>query len=173
MPRHPAAHAPETVKAACALVLGWLAGRDLSAAEIRLRLRRRGCPDDVIQGAIDHLRGTRAIDDERVAMSRARVESNLRGRGRQRVLLRLRSIGIDAQTARKAVDAVFEEVDQQALLERALARRLRGAAAQVKTATEYRRLYDALVRQGFSPADVRKALDARRAPSSEFWVDED
>ncbi len=164
-------HAPSTVQAACALALGWLAGRDLSAAEIRLRLRRAGCPDTVIHGAIEHLQFTRAIDDERVALSRARVESALRGRGRERVLLRLRSIGIDADVARRAVDSVFQDVDQAALLQRALGRRLKQPGV-IRTPAEYRRLHDALIRQGFPPADVRKALDERRAKGSDVWTDE-
>ncbi len=171
MSGRPSHHAPSTVQAACALALGWLAGRDLSAAEIRLRLRRSGCSDDVIHRAIEHLQFTRAIDDDRVALSHARVESSVRGRGRDRVLLRLRSIGIDAETARRAVDSVFQDVDQAALLERALARRLKQPGV-IRTPAEYRRLHDALIRQGFSHADVRKALDARRAKGSEFWVAE-
>ncbi len=170
---HPSSsRAPASVQAACALVLGWLAGRDLTAAEIDVRLRRRGCPPDVVHRAIEHLRFTRAIDAERVAMSRARVEARLRGRGRARVLMRLRSIGIDDATARKAVDAAFEEIDQSAMLERALARRLKGAAELVRTPGEYRRVYDALVRQGFPPADVRRALDRRRSTSADFPEDE-
>ena len=173
MSGRPSQHAPSTVQSACALALGWLAGRDLSAAEIQLRLRRRGCTDAISRRAIEHLRFTGAIDDERVALIRARVESALRGRGRERVLLRLRSIGIDAETAKRAVDAVFQEVDEEASLERALARRLKKPDALVRTPSEYRRLYDALVRQGFPPSDVRKVLDRRRVKSSEFWVEED
>jgi SOS response regulatory protein OraA/RecX len=173
MTHRPSSRPPASVQSACALALGWLAGRDLSAAEIQLRLRRRGCPDDVVHRAIEHLRFTHAIDDERVAMSRARVESALRGRGRDRVLLRLRSIGIDAETARRAVETVFREVDEDALLERALDRRLKGAGALLRTPADYRRLFAALVRQGFPPADVRRALDRRRAPSADFAVDEE
>jgi len=172
MSGRPSPHAPSSVQAACALALAWLAGRDLSAAEIQLRLRRRGCPADIIHRAIEHLRFTHAIDDERVALSRARVESSQRGRGRERVLLRLRSIGIDAETARRAVDAVFQDVEEDALLERALARRLKTPDGLVRTPADYRRLHDALVRQGFAPADVRKALDRRRAKSSAFWAAE-
>jgi SOS response regulatory protein OraA/RecX len=165
-------HPPATVQAACALAMGWLAGRDLSAAEIRRRLHRQGCPDDVIKRAIEYLKGMRAIDDERVAMSRARIESASRGRGRARVLLRLRSIGIDAETARKAVDAVFEEVDETGLLDRALERRLKGVEGIIRTPAEFRRVYDALLRQGFPPSDVRRALD-RRMRHPGLWHDVD
>jgi SOS response regulatory protein OraA/RecX len=79
---------------------------------------------------------------------------------------------IRRETARRAVDAVFQDVEEDALLERALARRLKTPDGLVRTPAEYRRLHDALVRQGFAPADVRKALDRRRAKSSEFWAAE-
>jgi len=164
---------PTTVQAACALALAWLAGRDLSAAEIQLRLRQRGCPDNIAHGAVEHLRLTGAIDDERVAMSRARIESALRGRGRERVLLRLRSSGIDPETAKKAVDAVFRDIDQDALLERALARRLKPPGALIRTPAEYRSLFAALVRQGFAPAAIRRLLDARRARTPDLWPADD
>lgn len=173
MPDRPSHHhAPGTVQAACALALGWLAGRDLSAAEIRQRLHRQGCPDDIIKRAIEYLKGTRAIDDERVAVSRARLESASRGRGRERVLLRLRSIGIDAETARKAVDTVFAEVDEAGLLHRALDRRLKGVEGIIRTPAEFKRVYDALLRQGFPPSDVRRALNTRVKPSG-LWHDDE
>lgn len=158
-----------SVKAACALALGWLAGRDLSAAEIRQRLRRRDCPPEIAEQAIEQLRSSQAIDDERVAMSRARVEAGSRGRGRQRVLLRLRSIGIDNETAARAVNAVFGDIDEADLLERALARRLKATDGRIHSLSEYRRLHDALARQGFQPGEIRRALDRRKIESSDFW----
>jgi len=165
-------HPPVTVQAACALAMGWLANRDLSAAEVRQRLHHQGCPDDVTRRAIEYLKGTHAIDDERVALSRARVEAGSRRRGRDRVLLRLRSIGIDDETARRAVDAVFAEVDEAGLLDRALERRLKGVEDIIRTPSEFRRVYAALVRQGFPPSEVKRALDAR-AKQSGSWHEED
>jgi SOS response regulatory protein OraA/RecX len=161
-----------TVKSACILALRWLAGRDLTSAELTVRLRRRGCPGPVVAEALAHLRGTGAVNDERVAISRARIEAASRGRGRERVLLRLRSIGVDTETARRAIDAVFGELDETTLLERAVARRLKGPGMVLRTPSEYRRVYAALIRQGFPPADIRKVLDARRAAAADFDVDE-
>jgi SOS response regulatory protein OraA/RecX len=71
------------------------------------------------------------------------------------------------------VDTVFRDVDQSALLERALARRLKGPGALIRTPAEYRRIYAALLRQGFPPADVRKALDRCRSKSAEFRIEEE
>ncbi|MGE5362189.1 MAG: regulatory protein RecX [Bacteroidales bacterium] len=161
-----------TARGACTLALRWLAGRDLTSAELTLRLRRRGCPDDVIAEALARLRHTGAVNDERVAISRARIEASSRGRGRDRVLLRLRSIGIDAATARHAVDVVFADVDESTLLDRAVKRRLKAAGGALRTPADYRRLMSALVRQGFSPGDVRRALAPLRRGADEAEAEE-
>jgi hypothetical protein len=79
-------------------------------------------------------------------------------------------MGIDPETAREAVDGVFHEVDEGMLLERALARRLRGGAV-VASAAEYRRLYQYLLRQGFSGFSVRNRL--RLLAKRGFWVPDD
>jgi SOS response regulatory protein OraA/RecX len=56
------------------------------------------------------------------------------------------------------VAEVFEAVDERALLERALARRLRTPG--IRDAAHFRRLAQQLVRQGFSPSLVIAALKA-------------
>ena len=54
------------------------------------------------------------------------MESAIKHRGRARVIQKIRQAGIDGDTAEDAVREVFEEVDESALLDRALERRLRG-----------------------------------------------
>jgi hypothetical protein len=53
-------------------------------------------------------------------------------------------------------------VDESALLDRAVARRLKAAGGTLRSPADYRRVLAALVRQGFSPADVRRALVPHR-----------
>jgi regulatory protein len=134
-----------------------LAGRDLSASQIRERLRRRGYPARDIEAAIDRLRRDRVLDDGRVAAARARA-SIARGRGRLRALREIEALGIDRQAARAAVDAAFAECDEMALGARARARRRRGRGRGPPHA---RRLHQALLRQGFPPEQVRAALRVR------------
>ena len=62
---------------------------------------------------------------------------------------------------REAVDEVFGDLDESALLARALARRLRGPARRIRDAGPLPPPLPHLVRQGFPPVAVIAALKAR------------
>jgi regulatory protein len=141
--------------------LAMLARRELSEAQLRERLARRDHAAEAVEAALVRLRETGAVDDRRVALGAARTEAQVKSRGRARVLRRLQSLGIPADVAAAAVDEVFRSLDEAALLDRALARRLRGPSAQIRDAAHFRRLHQQLIRQGFSPSAITAALRAR------------
>jgi regulatory protein len=147
-----------------ALIL--LGRRELSEAQVRARLARRGFAETPIDEAVSRLKAARALDDQRVARAAARLESAVRLRGRRRTLQKVRALGISEEDARAAVDAVFQEVDEDALLERALARRLRGTSAADLDRAGVRRVAAALIRQGFSTDAVLARLRRKGAPDS-------
>ena len=137
-----------------------LARRELSQAQIRQRLLRRH-PAELVDEAIARLREERAIDDTRVAEAIARTQTAVRGRGRQRVRIEIERSGIDKATARRAVDDVFDGLDDDALLAAALSRRLR-PGGQIADERQFRRLYRYLVAEGFDPDRVVAALRRRK-----------
>ena len=151
----------DPVRAAYAAGLAMLARRELSEAQVRERLRRKGHEPDAADAAVDRLKSVRAVDDRRVAVSAARTEAQVRSRGRGYVLRRLQFIGIAADVAEDAVNEVFGSIDESALLDRALGRRLRGPNARIRDAAHFRRLLQQLVRQGFPASKVIAALKAR------------
>jgi SOS response regulatory protein OraA/RecX len=69
--------------------------------------------------------------------------------------------GIAPAIARQVVDAAFDALDDEALLEEALTRRLRGAAT-IAGERELARLFRYLVAQGFEPERVLAALKKRK-----------
>jgi regulatory protein len=140
--------------------LTWLARRELSERQVRERLARRGVDEEEIEAAVARLRGERAIDDRRVALACARSAVRLKGRGRERVRRAVEAIGIAREVARAAVDEVFAEVDEPALIERALTKRWPKLGEPDRR--EVQRIYQALVRQGFPPDRVLQAIKARR-----------
>ena len=142
-----------------------LAQRELSEAQVRQRLARKGHEADAIDVAVARLREERAIDDERVAEAIARTQTSIRRRGKLRVRRQIENAGIAAPTARRAIDEVFANVDADALLQASLAKRLRGRETIADDA-EFRRLYRYLVGQGFDVDQVMKALTGRRHPGS-------
>ena len=142
--------------------LKMLARRELSEAQVRQRLTRKGHDADAIDEAVDRLRAERAIDDNRVADAIARTETAIRRRGRLRVSQQIQRAGIDKATAKRALDDVFGALDPDALVEASLAKRLRGRE-RVADDREFQRLYRYLVGQGFESDRVIRLLAARRA----------
>jgi regulatory protein len=138
-----------------------LAGRELSEAEARTRLARKGFDADAIDGAIERLRSERALDDRRAAVSRARTEVLSRRRGRLRVVQKLRAAGFDAALTADVVEDVFAGLNESDRLDDLLARRLKTGEA-VSDWTTAARLHRSLVRQGFAPDEVSAALRRHR-----------
>lgn len=135
-----------------------LSARELSEAQLRTRLARRQIDFGDIEAAITRLRQDGTLNDRRVALAAARLESAVRGRGRSRVLQKVRQLGIAAGMAEEAVDEVFGEVDESALLARALERRLRGRAPADLDDKARARIVRSLAAQGFAFDAILKAL---------------
>jgi regulatory protein len=144
---------------AYAVALRMLARRELSESQVRARLTRQQFDAEEIAAVLARLRHERALDDGRTARACARTELHVRHRGRLRVLRRVEALGIARAVARAAVDEVFAEVDERALLEQALDRRLKGAALENRAAQG--RTYRYLLAQGFEPEAVATALRGR------------
>jgi regulatory protein len=144
--------------------LKMLARRELSEAQIRQRLQRREHDPDAIDAAVSRLREERAIDDARVAGAIARTETSVKRRGKLRVRRQIEEAGILPATARQAVDDVFGALDEEALLDAALGKRLRGRETIADDA-EFRKLFRYLIGQGFEPDRVM-ALLKKRSPRS-------
>jgi regulatory protein len=134
-----------------------LARRELSVAGLRARLVDRDHAPDQIEAAIAHLLDTGALDDARVARAYARTAATVKGRGRLRVQRELHDMGIPRDVAAEALADVFGDLDERALIDRALKKKLRGRPRLTDRA-EHARLYQFLMRQGFSPAAVIAAL---------------
>jgi regulatory protein len=137
--------------------LKMLGRRELSEAQIRQRLARRDHDSEAIDEAVARLIDERAIDDNRVAHAIARMETDIRKRGRLRVRRKIESAGVSAAAVKRALDEVFGNLDDDELLESALAKRLRRDSA-IGDEREFNRLYRYLVGQGFEPQRVLAIL---------------
>lgn len=138
-----------------------LARRELSELQVRQRLARKDHEPDAIDDAVARLLEERAIDDTRVAEAIARTETVVRKRGKVRVRMQIERAGIAKATAKRAADEVFEGIDDDALLDAALAKRLRGRDTFADD-REFQRLYRYLVGQGFESDRALKALNLRK-----------
>jgi regulatory protein len=134
-----------------------LGRRELSAAELRSRLIDREHTPEAVDEAIARLLETGALDDRRVARAYARTASKIKGRGRLRVTRELQAMGIARDVVAEAVADVFSDVDERGMIDRAIRKKLRGGRTP-STIQERARLYQFLMRQGFTPAAVAAAL---------------
>jgi regulatory protein len=151
---------PDGADRAYVVGLTLLARRELAEAQVRTRLARRKFDEDDIDAAVARLRGERAIDDRRTALACARTEVRIRHRGRARVVRQVEALGIARDIARDAVAEVFAEIDESALLEEALDRRLRHGMSLSDPAV-FRRVHRYLLGQGFEPGRVMTLLRQR------------
>ena len=141
--------------------LKMLARRELSEKQLRERLARKGHDADAIDEAIARLRAERALDDARVAEAIARTETAIRRRGKLRVQMQIQRAGIDKSIATRAVSDVFDAIDDNALIEASLQKRLRGRET-IADDREFQRLYRYLAGQGFESDRIMKLLSSRR-----------
>ena len=138
-----------------------LGRRELSVKQLRERLLDRQHASEDVDRAIDLLIENRALDDERVAAAYVRTALKVKGRGRLRIQRELLEMGIEKDVAAGALAEAFGEVDERSLIAQALQKKLRGKP-KIASPAEYARVYQFLMRQGFSPAAVTAALRVHR-----------
>ena len=134
-----------------------LGRRDYSAAEITRRLVERGYAREAVEAAVADLEAGGIIDDRRAAEVHVRTASRLKGRGALRIRRELEARGIRAEAIDYALAGLSPD-DDRAAIRRFLERKPPPDTPQVR-----RRLFQQLVRRGFSPALVAAELriDAR------------
>lgn len=141
-----------------------LARRPLSERELRTRLTGRGHAEGEVETALGRLRAAGYLSDEQLALDSIVARAERLGHGRLRLVRNLTERGIDERVAaaawRRAVDQ--GDVDPDALLRRAIARRV-GSGALDRRA--YARAYNALLRAGFEPDALRSGLGPHRGPA--------
>ena len=138
-----------------------LGRRELSTEQLRERLLDREHSAEDVARAIALLLENRALDDARVAAAYVRTAQKVKGRGRLRIQRELQEMGIPRDVASQALAEAFGDVDERAQVRDAIRKKLRGKPTPASQA-DYARLYQFLMRQGFSPAAVSDALRAMR-----------
>jgi regulatory protein len=138
--------------------LHMLSRRALSVSECRDRLRDREHGEADIDAAIARLLETGGLDDKKLAAAYARTAAEIKGRGRLRVIRELQARGVAKGVAAEAVGDVFGDKDERSLVTRALQKKLRHRAGRPLDAAEKGRLYQYLMRQGFTPAVIVDSL---------------
>jgi regulatory protein len=138
-----------------------LARREFSTAQIRARLLEREHTPEHVEAAVERLQQAGALDDARVARAYAQTALKVKGRGRLRIQRELNDMGIPREIAASALADTFGDVDERSLIAKALTKKLRGRR-KIDTPGDYARVYQFLIRQGFSADAVSGALRSYR-----------
>ena len=151
--------------------LRFLARRELSVTQLRDRLIHREHDRDEIERAIEHLLETRQLDDARTAAAYVRTAMKVKGRGRLRIQRELSGMGIARDVAAQAIADAFGDVDERAQIAAAIRKKLHGKT-KIATPAEYARVYQFLMRPGFTPAAVSAVLRTQRRGAAQDATDD-
>jgi regulatory protein len=169
----PAPLSPErAAQKACASGLYMLARHEMSEARLRARLAEKEHSPAAIDAAVNRLRDIGALDELRAARACARTLVHVKLRGRLRARRELEHLGFDQGTASQVLDELLDPAAERTLLSTMLLRHVRGRNANLGDPAVFRRVHGALVRRGFSPAQVRTLMLGLRRGSGAAEVDD-
>lgn len=131
-----------------------LGRRDLTRTELSIRLADRGYQSDDIAGVLEQLERQGSVDDRRTAFAHVRTASRVKGRGRLRIGRELEARGVAKGLVREALEQISVDEDRHAIA-RFVARK---SAGTDPSPAGRRRLFQQLLRRGFSPDLIARTL---------------
>ena len=143
--------------------LNMLGRRENTRAQLRRKLLQRKYEPADIDRVLDDLAAAGFLDDARAAKTFTRHASHIKGQGRNRIARELAAKGVDPDIVAQTLDAQIDPEEEAERLRVALERKSRGK--DLTDRRESSKVWQALVRQGFSADAVSKAL--RRAGTDE------
>lgn len=137
-----------------------LAGRAHSIGELREKLRRRAARAGDVDNVLARLKELGYLDDRRFAESFAAARLANEKFGRTRVLQDLRERRVAPAVAEQTVRKVYEEVDEQALIEDWIRRKYRRAPREglFEEEKELASAFRRLLRAGFRSGEILRCL---------------
>jgi len=137
-----------------------LAARAHSTGELREKLRRRAARAGDVDEVLSRLKQDGYLDDRRFAenFAAARLANDRFGRGR--VIQDLRQRRVAPALAEKTVRQVYEDVDEQALIDDWIRRKYRLAPREglFEDEKDLAQAYRRLLRAGFRTGEILRAL---------------
>ncbi len=163
-----------------AAALHALMRRAYSTHEMKEYLGRRAADESGVTVVVTHLREQGYLDDAKYARDYARLHANSRRQGKFRIARELRARGVPDGHITAALEAVFAETDESALVRARIQKKIaqvRGRAGGEIDQKKIASLYRSLMAAGFSAdlirSEIRSATKAAPEEIPENSVDED
>lgn len=138
--------------------IDYLSRRLHSRAELLKKLSKREYGTEVIAAVLDDLTRLEYIDDSRFAKTKALSAAQHKHHGKRRAIVELLKAGVGRETARRAVEEVYEPHDSLAVA-RKLAQKKAASLRKLDPLVARRRLAGMLARRGFEYEVVRPVID--------------
>ena len=137
-------------------------------AQMRERLlEKEWAQEQIVDQVIERLKELGYLNDEQFAASYASTRLTARPLGRTRLRRDLQNKKLPTQITEQTLDEVYADGAEEGLIDRAIAKRLR-LKGPPQTPEEVKKLFDYLMRRGFSYALVlRKVREVGKAGSVE------
>ncbi|MBV8780626.1 MAG: regulatory protein RecX [Phycisphaerae bacterium] len=129
-----------------------------SRAELQRKLGRKEFGGVVIGAVLDDLTRLNYIDDARFAATKALTAAQRKQHGPRRAMLELAKAGVTGETARRAVENVYEVTDSL-FIARQLAQKRAERLRKLDPIVARRRLAGMLLRRGFEYETIRPVID--------------
>lgn len=145
---------PKRAKLRC---MNLLKSREYTEKKLRDKLKQGCYPEEVIDEALEYVKGYHYVDDERYA--RQFIEYHIDTKSRRRIECDLAEKGIAQEIVRKVFDELEEDGitgDEAAMIERLLCKR--HYDKDNATLQEKQKTYAFLARRGFSNESIRRAV---------------
>ncbi|MCY2951780.1 MAG: RecX family transcriptional regulator [Planctomycetota bacterium] len=134
-------------------------GRRLhSRSELHQKLRKQEYPAAIIISVLDDLSRLGYIDDERFAKTKALSAAEHKQHGRRRAFMELLKCGVKSDTANRALDEVYQEVDAIGLARQLIQKQI-PRLRRLDPLVARRRLVGLLQRRGFDYGAMRPMID--------------
>lgn len=128
---------------------------DRTEAQIREKLRQGFYPEDIIEDAVEYVKGYHYLDDSRYAESY--VRNQMEKKSRRKIQMELMAKGIGKDLAEQALEEECpRENEQELILKWAEKKHYSAQTADLK---EKQRMYQFLMRKGFQSDDILHVLD--------------
>lgn len=129
-----------------------------SVAELRARLLEKDwASEEIVEEVIEKLKFYGYLNDETFAKSFAESQIRQKPVGKRILKQKLAMKKLDKETVNDALEQVLEEMPEEEIIERAVAKRLR-LKGKPETREDAKKFYDYLLRQGFSYDLVSKKM---------------
>ncbi|TKJ29517.1 hypothetical protein CEE39_09060 [bacterium (candidate division B38) B3_B38] len=140
-----------------AIALKLLSIRARSQAEMEKMLEKRAFSEDEIATTIRVLKEKNYLNDLQFAYQYSLFGATNRLMGRHRLFQKLLEKGVAAEVIHNALDQLFNEINEEKLLEKAISKKVRMDGLP-KTINDFKRLYDYIYRRGFPTELIWKKL---------------